>query len=134
MRPSTINIKQNKPGVYASRLEDWQTALSYAIAAPLNNDGVFYQFALELRPHEHEVFHQKRTMGADKVLPASTTRVNGVRVYVQHARQWKPGKYNFHYRRAFDPFLEYRHFNPDKMNKVKIETKGIEGLLPEILE
>ncbi len=51
MRSSTVNIKGGNTGVYATKKENWHIPLFYAIAVPLNNDGVYYQFVLELIEH-----------------------------------------------------------------------------------
>ena len=67
MRQSTVNIKQNKIGVYATTLENWKTALSYAIAVPLDSNGIFYQFVLELVAPVETAVHN-RHMGSDHVL------------------------------------------------------------------
>ncbi len=87
MRQSTVNTKQNKVGVYATTLEHWKTALSYAIAVQLANNGIFYQFVLELIAPVETVLHS-RHMGSDHVLSEQSLRINGVRIYVKHPRAW----------------------------------------------
>ena len=85
MRPSLLNIKAGICGVYATKKEAWQIPLSYAYAVPLGNNGVYYQFVLELRTITSTVIHNKY-MKTDYVLDSAQTRVNAVRVYVKHSK------------------------------------------------
>ena len=107
---STVNIKGGNTGVYATKKEDWHTPLFCAIAVPLNNDGISYQFVLELRAPLDTVVHN-RALGRDQVLKANTTRVSAVRVYVKDSRDWVAGHDSFVVRHAWDPLLE---FHPPK--------------------
>ena len=49
---------------------NWITPLNYAIAVPLLNNGVFYQFVAELRSPKDTVKHNK-AMGEDHVLDST---------------------------------------------------------------
>ena len=133
MRQSTVNIKQNKIGVYATTLENWKTALSYAIAVPLDNNGIFYQFVLELVAPVETVVHN-RHMGSDHVLMEQSLRINGVRIYVKHSRTWIAGTDVFHARHAWEKFLEFRPAIPREENRVPIQSKGVEGVIKEVNE
>ncbi len=89
----------------------------YAIAVPLNNDGVFYQFVLELRAPVETVVHN-RALGKDHILKASTTRGNDIRIYVKHSRDWVAGHDTFVVRHAWDPFFELHPPRPKEENKI----------------
>ena len=68
MRPSKVNTTKKRVGVYGCDASDnWITPLSYAVAAPLGNDGLFYQFVFELRTHLDNVTHN-HAMHTDHVL------------------------------------------------------------------
>ena len=133
MRSSTVNIKQNKIGVYATTLGNWKIPLSYPIAVPLNNDGIYYQFVLELVAPVDTVSHNK-ALGTDHVLSDRSTRINGVRIYVKHPRAWIAGADTFHVRHAWDPFLEYRPVIPREENKVPGPPQGIESVIEKVGE
>jgi hypothetical protein len=114
-------------------LENWKTPLSYSIAVPLNNDGIYYQFVLELVAPLDTVSHNK-ALGTDHVLSEQSTRINGVRIYVKHPRAWIAGADVYHVRHAWDPFLEYRPVIPREVNKVPIPPKENDGVIEKVGE
>ena len=106
MRPSKINITQNRVGVYAVEAKkNWTTPLNYAIAVPLLNNGLFYQFVAELRSPTETVKHNK-SMHDDHVLDSTQTRIVAFRVYVSDFRDWRAGD-GFYARHHWDVHLEY---------------------------
>ena len=67
MRPSLLNIKQQRQGVYAvNPAEQWCTAVGYNIAVPLANNGIYYQLVAELRAPKENVRHNVQ-LGSDHV-------------------------------------------------------------------
>ena len=107
MRPSKTNIKLGLPGVYATVPNDWNMPLGYSVAVPLWNNGIFYQFVVELKAPKVFVKHNRK-LGTDHVLDARHTRIAAL----SHSRDWKAGEY-IHARQAWDPHLEYHPKHED---------------------
>ena len=106
MRPSKTNITKKRVGVYAcDASENWMTPLSYTVAIPLGNDGLFYQFVFELRIPLDKVTHNS-AMYTDHVLESKSTRIVALRVFVTEFNEWRAGD-GFYARPHWDVHLEY---------------------------
>ena len=81
------------------------TPLSYAVAVPLGNEGLFYQFVLELRVPLDKVKHNA-AMYSDHVLESKSTRIVALRVFVTEFNEWRAGD-GFYVRPHWDIHLEY---------------------------
>jgi hypothetical protein len=140
MRPSKVNITKKMVGVYAcDASENWQTPLTYAIAIPLGNEGLFYQFVLELRAPLDKVKHNSK-MYSDHVLDSTATRLVALRVFVTEFTEWRAGD-GFFVRPHWDVHLEYHPgevqgeeppIDPkspslaDKLNEVQLMLRSME--------
>ena len=132
MRASTENIRQNFVGTYARPPDEWETPLSYAIATPFGNDGIYYQPVLELRTRIEDVQSSKTKLGKEHVLNPTRTIIMGIRVYVKKARHWIVGDGNV-VRQAWDPCLElHLPTRSQPSTPVKAEEQASESLLLEV--
>ena len=106
MRPSKVNTTKKRVGVYACDASDnWMTPLSYAVAIPLGNEGLFYQFIFELRVPLDKVKHNA-AIHSDHVLESTSIRIVALRVSVTEFNEWRAGD-GFYVRPHWDIHLEY---------------------------